>query len=296
MVSAICGASDSRRGLPTGLCEAILSGSRNAKFGQLEVMPAGPLRGQPMSHANPAPPLVTLDPYQSVIFPEAPSSESWAVANFVARSGFSIAYVPKVAPESVSIVKERETDVNYHLMIRLVFPKEHPVRFWTQNMDGLVADAREVRDVLIEFGSHSTEADANRPFNVWHGIALRYAMQSRMGTTYFKQRRILRDRRSVTEYPARLTEEQKLGLLERFFERSEEVQRGELYHTIVKNCATEVKHLMCTLGGPKENFFTWAWRELVSWTPDGVLKILRRRGYDIDVQERPIVVAPEDQL
>jgi len=259
------------------------------------VMPAGPYRGRRLSQGTPSPALQIL-PHDHALRPEGTPEAAAVVANFVTSKGPALAVVPEDPPLLVSMLRELEVDGTYHLMLRLVFPPGSPIKYWSQNLEGILEPPREVRDVVIDFGTHRVEGDERNPYTAWRGLVGRYALQSRMGTTWFKARRIWRDRRTVVEYPMSLSFEQKVRLMDHFFKRTREIMQGEMYNSALKNCATEFSLMLNALGVAPDGRLNCLLHTGVSWTPSGLLWSLQRRGFHVANRGREVYVVPAERF
>jgi len=266
-------------GLPFHECERYMR-SGWFRFDSNMRMPGGPLRGRELADATPSPALRVLTANEHRIFVEHVPDDVWAVSNFITKSGPSLAWIPKVAPKKVTLVREHEPGGSWHLMLRLQFPKGRPILHWTQNMDGLLGAPGEMTDVLIDFGAHRLKGEERKPYGYMQGLVGRYALQARMGSTAFKARMVRKDQREIVEYAMAMPAGIKLRLLELFIERTGAINRGEMYHTISNNCATAFQVLLEASGflhcpsTRSESLVHGA----VSWIPSGLLWSLRQRG------------------
>lgn len=261
-------------------------------------MPAGPFKGRKLSPTSPSPALQVLKDSETLILPTEVPKESWAVSNLWTQTGPAVAIVPRVAPSEVTLLREREVDGTFHLLLRLQYSKEHPIRFWPQNWQGLAGSPQEVWDVVIDFGTQRVLGEERTPFNVWRGLTGQFALQARMGTSSSRIRRIRFERREVVEFPMSLTEEQRFSIIRHFIVRSRLIGRGEMYNSIVKNCATEFSLLFDVVGEglchQKSPLSRSIYRS-VSWIPSGLLWALRRQGWEISDQAREIELAEENR-
>lgn len=279
-------------GLPYTECESYLR-SGWFRFDSNLKMPGGPLRGRPLADATPSPALRVLTSMERNIFVETVPDSVWAVSNFITQSGPSLAWIPKVAPKKLTLVREQEPSGSWHLMLRLQFPKGSPILYWPQNSDGLLGPPGEMTDVLIDFGAHRLKGEERKPYGYFKGLVGLYALQSRMGSTAFKVRMVRKDKREIFEYPLGMPSAIKLRLLELFLERTGEINGGEMYHTITNNCVT-VFQILLEASGFLECLSTRSERMLhgaVSWIPSGLVWSLRNRG--VAVGTKPHVLKVE---
>lgn len=282
--------SNARAGLPQLECEALLR-TGWFRFDRHMAMPAGPNKGQPLAYSTPSPALRILTGEDLHIFPEPITDEYWGVSNFISKSGVSIAMIPKVAPRRVSLIREDETDGTWHLMLRLQFPKSHPIKYWTQNFDGLIHEPGELTDVLIDFGAHRLKDEEKVPYTAFRGLRGRYALQARMGSTAFKIRMVQKDKREIVEYAMSMSAGQKKELLTGFLERTAEINQGEMYHTVTNNCVTSFGILLETVGFSECHRMSRTNRILhgvVQWIPGGLLWSLRKKGVTMSAIPHPI--------
>ncbi len=290
--------SKAQAGISYKECENLIKGGR-LRFDRNRTMPAGRFRGRPLSAGTPSPALRVLTPEETFILDQRVPENHYSVGNFVSRYGIAIAAVPMVAPKNISILKEDEVDGTWHLMIRLVYPKKHKIKFWPQTLDGILGEPYETNDIVIDFGTHRVEGEEQRTYTALRGLTGHYALQSRMGSTWFKVRRIQRDGRKVVEFPLRMSKDRKRDLMQRFLKRTEEINRGEMYHSVVRNCATEFNVLFKAVGGEscwEAGLLKGIIHGAVSWVPSGLLWSLRRQKFDFDGVEQEIIIAPDDEL
>ncbi len=266
-------------GLPYLECERYLR-SGWFRFDSNLVMPGGPFSGKQLADATPSPALHILTPEEQSIFVKYVPDNVWAVSNFITTAGPSLAWIPKISPQKVTLVREDEAGGSWHLMLRLQFPKDQPILYWAQNMDGLLGQPGEITDVLIDFGAHRLKGEERKPYGYIRGLVGHYALQARMGSTAFKVRMVRKDQRNMYEYPMAMPSAIRLRLLELFVERTSQINRGEMYHTITNNCATAFQILLESSGfmqcptSLKDRVLQGA----AAWIPSGLLWSLRSRG------------------
>ncbi len=280
-------------------CSQVLTINGWLRFDADRAMPAGPFKGRPLAIATPAPALKILSTEEFLrLFPHINVENKWAVANFITRHGPSIALIPKVAPETITLVKEEEVDGTDHVLLRLIFPETDKILFWPQNLEGLSDPPKSIRDVVIDFGTHRVQGQENRHYTAFRGLRRHYALQSRMSTTWFKVARVKKDGRAITEFPMDVSDQEKIEMLNYFVTRTQEISAGEMYHTVVKNCATEFfllfssvitdLNMNCSLSKRVLHY-------LISWTPGGLLCSLREKGLKISPQDIEIEISPDER-
>lgn len=278
-------------GLPWPECQALLQTGK-LRFDRYTTMPAGRFKGRPLSANTPSWALTVLDKRKSQIIPEPVPSGYAAVANFVGLAGPSLALIPNVAPEAVSILREDEVDGTWHIILRLRFAQQHKIKFWPQSFEGILSDPQETRDIVIDFGSHRLEGHERKSYSALRGLFGHYALQARMGTTYFKVRYIRKDNRKVVEFPIFLNEADRRELLERFLARTLEINNGEMYHSLTKNCATEVRALLSEMNLIDCKNLPLSRRlrgQATSWSPSGLLWLLNHSDFPFSEKLQQVI-------
>lgn len=178
------------------------------------------------------------------------------------------------------------------MLLRLVYDDPKAVHFWPQNLEGLAGEKFTANDIVIEYGNQAIVGDEHVPYSPIRALSGRYALQSRAGTTNLKVRLTLREGREITELKLNLTDEQKVALISGFMARTDQINLGEMYHTVVRNCVTEIKDLFLNVGilTPDESLWSQFKKDVVSWRASGLIRLLRNQPGLIIGEEKPLRV------
>ncbi len=173
------------------------------------------------------------------------------------------------------------------------------MKFWPQNLDGILSEPYETSVIVIDFGTHRAQGQEQKSYTAWKGLAGHYALQARMGTTWFKVRRIQREGRGIAEYKMEMPKAAKLELVKRFLKRTAEINDGEMYHSIYRNCATEFHFLFRSVGVincAESGLLGGLVHNAVTWIPSGLLWTLRKKQVFVAEKENEIQIRRGDEL